>query len=65
MAGEGVVDFDNYRVLLAKELGRGTFGSVYEGVHIRTKTKVAVKKMMIKSSLHGAEGMKEIKLLHR
>ena len=65
MSAEGVADLGDYKLLLTSELGRGTFGTVFEGYHKRTNTKVAVKKMEIKSSEHGAEGMKEIKLLHR
>jgi len=57
----GDIKLGHYNINLLDELGRGTFGTVYKGVHEKNKGVVAVKKIQIKDNKAGMEGLDEIK----
>ena len=57
----GDIQLGQYHFNLLDEKGRGTFGTVYMGTHVKTKATVAVKKMQIKDNDAGVKGLEEIK----
>lgn len=55
----------DYVIDRTKPLGKGAFGEVYKGKHVKKAFPVAVKRCAIHSDKHGSLAMKEIKNFQR